>query len=96
MTQADLQSHYETEWKRKSDKAQGVGDLTYSVEFHDAVTYPRYEQLIADLGIRVNGGRVSDVGAGSGRWIRYFLDRFAPQRLVGIDYTEASIDLLRK
>ncbi|MCH7848699.1 MAG: class I SAM-dependent methyltransferase [Planctomycetes bacterium] len=37
-----------------------------------------------------------DVGTGSGRWIRYFLDRFAPLRLIGIDYTEASIDLLRK
>ena len=96
MTQADIYSHYETEWKRKSDKAEGVGDLSYSAEFHDAVIYPRYERLIADLGMRVDGGRVLDVGAGSGRWIRYFLDRFAPLRLVGIDYTTASIDLLRK
>ncbi len=96
MTQADIYSHYETEWKHKSDKAEASDDLSYSLDFHDAVIYPRYERLIADLGMRVNGGRVLDVGAGSGRWIRYFLDRFAPLRLVGVDYTTASIDLLRK
>ncbi len=96
MTQADIHSHYETEWKRKSDKAEGVDDLAYSLEFHDAAIYPRYEQLIADLNMRVNGGRVLDVGTGSGRWIRYFLDRFTPLRLIGVDYTTASIDLLRK
>lgn len=96
MTQADIHSHYETEWKQKSERARGESDLSYSQDFDDEAIYPRLVQLIADLGIRVDGGRVLDVGSGSGRWLRYFLDRYKPRRLVGIDYTVASIDLLRK
>ena len=30
MTQADIHSHYQTEWKHKSDKAEGAGDLSYT------------------------------------------------------------------
>jgi SAM-dependent methyltransferase len=41
-------------------------------------------------------GRVLDVGAGSGRWVRYFLQRFKPALLMGIDFTTASIDLLQR
>lgn len=96
MTQADIQSHYETEWKQKSETAGGESELSYSEDFDDEAFYPRLVQLIADLGMRVDGGRVLDVGSGSGRWIRFFLDRYKPERLVGIDYTVASIDLLRK
>ncbi len=37
-----------------------------------------------------------DVGCGSGRWVRYFLEHFRPRRVVGVDFTEASIELLRR
>lgn len=96
MTQADIHSHYEVEWKQKSESASGKSELSYSQSFDDVAIYPRIIQLIADLGIRVDGGKILDVGSGSGRWIRFFLDRYKPKRLVGIDYTVASIDLLNK
>jgi SAM-dependent methyltransferase len=60
------------------------------------VLYPVYERLIRDLQIKVTGASVLDVGSGSGRWIRFFLERFAPRSLVGVDFTQAAVDLLRK
>jgi len=42
------------------------------------------------------GERVLDVGCGSGRWVRYFTQRFTPKFLMGVDFTQASIDLLKK
>ncbi len=41
MTQAYIHSHYATEWKRKSDRAEAVDDLSYNLDFHDAVIYSR-------------------------------------------------------
>lgn len=96
MTQQDIQRHYEQEWKRISDQAAAGGNLSYSNPIEDAVVYPLFQELIRDLKMRVDGGSVLDVGCGSGRWVRYFLERFKPQRLVGVDVTQASIDLLRQ
>ena len=96
MTQQDILTHYEKEWKQTSDGADDAAGLRYSNPVEDAVLYPAYERLIADLGIAVNGGRVLDVGSGSGRWIRFFLERYRPQVLMGIDYTAASVELLEK
>ena len=70
MTQEDIRHHYEVEWRQKSESASSVDDLGYSQALCDRMEYPRYARLIADLGMRVNGGRVLDVGAGSGRWVR--------------------------
>jgi SAM-dependent methyltransferase len=96
MTQQDILSHYETEWKAKSDRASGPEGLAYSNPVEDAVLYPAYQRLIADLGMKADGGRILDVGSGSGRWVRFFLDRYAPELLLGIDYSEASVELLRQ
>ncbi len=96
MTQQDIHSHYETEWQSTSDSAPNAAGLRYSNEIEDAVLYPAYERLVADLGLKLDGGRVLDVGSGSGRWIRFLSQRWQPARLVGVDYTEASVELLRK
>jgi len=54
-----------------------------------------YRQMTDDLRIQVNNGAVLDVGSGSGRWVHFLLDQFRPQRLLGIDVTEESVELLR-
>lgn len=96
MTQGDIRAHYEVEWKRHSEHAASAGDLAYSSPVEDAVLYPAYEKLLADLGRAPEGRRVLDVGSGSGRWVRFFLSRFTPASLLGIDYAASSIDLLRR
>ncbi len=96
MTQQDIRSHYETEWQSTADSALDTAGLRYSNVIEDALLYPAYERLVADLGLKLDGGRVLDVGSGSGRWIRFLRQRWQPARLVGVDYTEASVELLRK
>ncbi|MEE8459596.1 MAG: class I SAM-dependent methyltransferase [Phycisphaerales bacterium] len=96
MTQQDIRTHYESEWKNTSDAAPDTAGLRYSNEIEDAVLYPAYERLVADLGLKIDGARVLDVGSGAGRWIRFLTQRWRPARLVGVDYTEASVELLRR
>jgi SAM-dependent methyltransferase len=96
LTQQDIRQHYEQDWQRRKDRAQKPADLGYSSAAEDAVIYPIYEQLVRDLRIPVDGGAVLDVGAGSGRWVRFFLERFSPARLTGIDVTHSSVALLRE
>ena len=58
--------------------------------------YPLYARLLRDLAVRVDGGRVLDIGCGSGRWIRFFLENFRPALLRGMDVTPQSIELLQR
>ncbi len=95
MTQQDIRAHYRQAWKRQSDSATGAEGLCYSDPVQDAVLYPAYQALIADHGIRADGGRLLDVGSGSGRFIRFFLERYRPACLVGMDFSESSVELLR-
>ena len=96
MTQQDIRQHYEQDWQAKSDSAGNAESLRYSSEIEDAVMYAAYERLIADLNMKANGGRILDVGSGAGRWVRFFLDRYKPRLLTGIDFAASSIDLLKR
>jgi SAM-dependent methyltransferase len=97
LTQEDIRSYYEQTWKQCDDSAgESETALINSGPIEDAVLYPIYDRLIRDLNIPANGGRVLDVGAGSGRWVRYFSRRFRPATLVGVDFTQAAVDLLEK
>jgi SAM-dependent methyltransferase len=97
LMQDDIRAHYEQAWKQSDDVAKnGDAGLTYSNPVEDAVLYPIYEQLLRDLKVTVDGGKILDVGSGSGRWVRYFIQRFNPASLTAVDFTQASIDLLKR
>jgi 2-polyprenyl-3-methyl-5-hydroxy-6-metoxy-1,4-benzoquinol methylase len=96
MMQEDIRSHYEEAWKKLDENASNEAGLTYSNPVEDAVMYPVYQRLISDLKIAADGGRILDVGAGSGRWIRFFLSNYSPALLMGVDFTAASIELLKR
>jgi SAM-dependent methyltransferase len=96
LMQEDIRAHYEQAWKQSDESAKDETGLTYSNPVEDAVLYPIYEQLLRDLKVTVDGGKVLDVGSGSGRWVRYFIQRFNPATLMGIDFTQSSIDLLKR
>jgi SAM-dependent methyltransferase len=95
MLQEDIRRHYESTWQKTNTDAAATG-LRYSSPVEDAVLYPAYERLIGDLQLINDGTRLLDVGAGSGRWIRFFSERYRPARIVGVDFAEASVRLLRE
>jgi len=98
MTQQDIQTYYRDYWQ-KANADHAASDqkaLVYSSPVEDAVIYPIYEKLIADLGIRINQARVLDIGSGAGRWIRFILERFTPGTLTGVDFAESSVMLLNE
>jgi SAM-dependent methyltransferase len=96
MTQEDIRAHYEKQWHAQGAQAGSAGDLAYSSPVEDAVLYPAYEGLLKDLRREPNGARLLDVGAGSGRWLRFFLSRYTPAAFVGIDFALASVELLKR
>ena len=97
MTQDDIRSHYRKHWQDVDEQRGERGDpaLRYSSPVEDGVLYPVYEALIRDYGLMSAGAKLLDIGCGSGRWVRFFLDRFQPATLVGLDFAEASVAMLR-
>jgi SAM-dependent methyltransferase len=98
LSQTQIREHYEQEWSEKSTRASTPEDLRYSSPVEDRLLYPAYVDLLRAHGVGVGGRDVLDVGCGSGRWIAFFARKFipAPASITGIDYTLASVDLLRK
>lgn len=97
MTQADIKTYYREHWQTVDDRRAEKGDavMRYSSPVEDAVLYPIYEELIRDHRLLGDGASVLDIGCGSGRWVRYFLERFPLASLTGLDFAEASIEMLR-
>jgi SAM-dependent methyltransferase len=96
MLQDDIKRHYEASWQKTNDAAASVEALRYSSPVEDGVLYPAYRQLIADLNLINDDTRLLDVGSGSGRWIKFFTEQFRPKRLMGVDFAEAAVHLLRR
>ena len=96
MVQDDIRKHYETNWRQADEAAKSAAGLRYSSPLEDAVLYPAYRQLIADLGLVNDGTRLLDVGSGSGRWIKFFTSHFRPASVTGVDFTEAAVRLLER
>lgn len=92
MTQDDIRGHYETEWA--SADARNATAMSYSDPVERAVAEPIYLRLLDDLGVGP-GGRVLDVGCGSGRWVRFLHGALRPSRLVGTDFASSAVELLR-
>jgi len=98
LSQADIRERYELEWSEKSASAGVKEDLKYSSPVEDRLLYPAYTELLKRHNIGVGGRDVLDVGSGCGRWVGFFARQFipVPASITGIDYTLASVDLLRK
>ncbi len=96
MLQDDIRKHYETNWQRADESAEGVEQLRYSSPVEDEVLYPAYRQLIGDLKLIDEDTRILDVGSGSGRWVHFFTSHFRPKKLMGVDFAAASVRLLNR
>ena len=93
MTQQDIQTYYREHWGERSVSPDAAG-LAYSSPIEDAVICPIYNKLILDNAIPTS--RILDIGCGSGRWTRFFLEHFTPQSICGIDFAESSVSILRE
>lgn len=96
MTQADIRAHYESHWKTRDAEATDTAGLCFSSPIEDRVAYPIYTQVLRDLRVSLDGGSVLDIGCGSGRWVRYFLENFKPALLRGMDIAESSVKLVER
>lgn len=96
MLQDDIREHYEANWRQADETAASAAALRYSSPLEDAVLYPAYRQLIADLALINDDTRLLDVGSGSGRWIKFFTEHYRPASVTGVDFTEAAVQLLKR
>ncbi|MEL6329968.1 MAG: class I SAM-dependent methyltransferase [Planctomycetota bacterium] len=96
MTNAEIRGHYEMHWSKQSVEAESLEHLRYSDPVEDDAMYRAYDRAIRDLAPAAIGGRILDIGSGSGRWVRLFLERYRPSRLFGVDIASASVALLER
>lgn len=96
LTQDDIRRHYESAWAVADDDRDLEIKLDYGDPVANLVQLPVYESMARDLRLAIDGGCVLDVGSGAGRWVRFFLERFSPERVVAVDYTKSSVDLVQR
>ena len=98
MTRDDVRRHDATPWHLTDDAAAARPPRSRPTDGspgEDADVGPIYERMAADLGLRIDRGRVLDVGCGSGRFVRLLLERWTPREIVGIDFVRSAVELLR-
>lgn len=91
MTQSDIRVHYEQQWQSALHQKTGTSEPRSDVLCK--VQEPIYKNLLR-AHLR-NVERVLDVGSGSGHWLSFFMEQFSPKRLVGVDFTQSSVDFLK-
>ncbi|MGH7131906.1 MAG: class I SAM-dependent methyltransferase [Phycisphaerales bacterium] len=97
LTQPDIRAHYTKAWAEEKARSDAGSPSFYGLRSEDMVVQPIYLELIRDLRIAVGNGTgdILDVGAGAGRWIRFFEQQVKPRTLVGVDSAAESAELLR-
>jgi SAM-dependent methyltransferase len=91
--------HYWEERLRAHPDITGVGYLGLSPRFIEVQYHARREQIEKALRqyhlSNLSGRSVLDVGSGTGIWLDFWR-RHGPDRLVGLDFAQPSVDRLRK
>jgi SAM-dependent methyltransferase len=97
MTQDDIKRYYENEWPKLFGKtASAVLEHPYFRQIGPLTTDPIHEAFLRDNQVKVDAGRVLDVGCGWGRWTYFYSTKFRPAAYVGVDFVPASVETLRK
>lgn len=97
LAQADIRQQYTKIWGEEKKRSDAGVVSVHGPRAEDLVVQPLYLEMLRELKVDVGGGRgeVADVGCGAGRWVRFFQEQVRPRRVVGIDVTNESVELLR-
>ena len=94
MTQNDIQEYYQTAWPDQIQKTK-QGQAAPEAGLDDFIVVDAHESFLRQNRVKVDGADVLDIGCGMGRWIQFFLERFAPASVTGVDYVEASVNHMK-
>lgn len=94
MTNDDIRTYYEKEWPNYFTTEKGQQGAPYGMELDPLTTDPMHVQFLRDHMVKVNGGKVLDVGCGSGRYIEFYQRHFQPALLHGVDFVKQAINTL--
>ncbi len=94
MMNDDIRTFYEKEWPEYFQTEKGQQGAPYGMELDPLTTDPMHVQFLKDHMVKVDHGKVLDVGCGSGRYIEFYQRHFKPALLHGVDFVEAAINTL--